>query len=184
MLSDGTLIRKIQQGENSALKLFFDNFYPSACVFARKYLQDKDVAEDIAQEAFIEFWNRKDQFTDLIGVKGFIYTVIRNRCLNHIKINHIHNEILRENLFADENFYELIQEEETYRILHQAINGLAKQSRNIILLSLKGYKNPEIAEELNVSNNTIKTLKKNAYKELKSKLKDHIFILILLNQFL
>jgi RNA polymerase sigma-70 factor (ECF subfamily) len=78
----------------------------------------------------------------------------------------------------------LVQEEETYRIIYQAIYGLPHQSRKIILLSLKGYKNPEIAGELQVSLNTVKTLKKNAYRELRDKLKDHVFVFFLLNQFL
>lgn len=56
-------------------KQFFESFYPSVCVFARKYLKDGDLTEDIAQEAFIEFWKKKEQFTDIKAIKGFIYTV-------------------------------------------------------------------------------------------------------------
>ena len=182
--SNQLLIRNIQQGNSKALKQFFESFYPSVCLFARKYVRDIDIAEDIAQESFIEFWRRREQFADLKALKGFIYTVTRNKCLNQIKLNSIHEDILRDQLFSDDFFFELVQEEETYRILYQAINNLAGQSRRIILLSLKGYKISEIADELNISVNTVKTLKKNAYKELRSKLQDHIFILFLLNQLL
>ncbi len=178
------LIEDIQQGNSGAFKQFFEGFYPSACVFARKYLRDSDLAEDAAQDAFIEFWKRKDQFNDFKAVKGFLYTVTRNNCLNQIRIRNLHEEILRKELTTDSFFNELIQEEETYRIIYQAVNGLANQSRKIILLSLKGYKNPEIAEELDISLNTVKTLKKNAYKELRNKLKGHVFTLFLLNQIL
>jgi len=178
------LIEDIQQDNNGAFKHFFEGFYPSACVFARKYLRDPDLAEDAAQDAFIEFWKRKDQFTDFKAMKGFIYTVTRNNCLNQIRIRNLREEILKKELLADSFFYELIQEEETYRIIYQAVNGLADQSRKIILLSLKGYKNPEIAGDLGISLNTVKTLKRNAYKELRKKLKNHVFMLILLSRFL
>lgn len=181
---DQILIKNIQQGNNEAFKKFFEGFFPSVCIFARKYLRDSDLAEDAAQEAFIEFWKRKHQFTDFKAVKGFIYTVARNNCLNQIRIRNLHEEILRKELATEGFFCELIQEEETYRIIYQAVNGLATQSRRIILLSLKGYRNPEIAEKLDVSLNTVKTLKKNAYKELRSRLKDHVFTVFLLNQFL
>jgi RNA polymerase sigma-70 factor (ECF subfamily) len=182
--SNQLLIRNIQLGDSKALKHFFESFYPSVCIFARKYIKDMDVAEDIAQESFMEFWRRREQFYDLKALKGFIYTVARNKCLNQIKLSSIREDILRNQLFSDDFFYEMVQEEETYRILHQAINGLANQSKRIILLSLKGYKNSEIAEELDISVNTVKTLKKNAYKELRSKLQDHVFLLFLLNQML
>lgn len=182
--SNHPLIRSIRLGDNKALKQFFESFYPSVCIFARKYVRDINIAEDIAQESFIEFWKRREQFADLRALKGFIYTVTRNKCLNQIKLNSIREDILRNQILSDDFFYEMVQEEETYRILHQAINGLAAQSRRIILLSLKGYKISEIADELNISVNTVKTLKKNAYKELRNKLQGHIFILFLLNQLL
>ena len=181
---DQILIKDIQQGNRVAFKQFFEGFYPSACVFAKKYLNDMAMAEDVAQDAFIEFWKKKERFSDYRAVKGFIYTVTRNNCLNQIRIRNLREEILRKELTSDDYFYELVQEEETYRIIYQAINNLANQSRKIILLSMKGYKNPEIAEELYISVNTVKTLKKNAYKELRNKLKDHVFVLFLLNQFL
>lgn len=181
---DQLLIKDIQQGSSGAFKQFFEGFYPSTCIFARKYLRDMDMAEDIAQDAFIEFWKRREQFSDFKAAKGFIYTVTRNNCLNQIRIKNLHDELLKKEAVSDRYFYELVQEEETYRIIYQAINDLAVQSRKIILLSLKGYRNPEIAEELHVSVNTVKTLKKNAYKELRNKLKGHVFVLFLLNQFL
>ncbi len=186
MDSDSTqfLIQSIRLGDSKALKEFFESFYPSVCIFARKFVKDMDIAEDIAQESFIEFWSRREQFTDIKALKGFIYTVTRNKCLNQIKLSSIREDILRKQLFSEDFFYEMVQEEETYRILHQAIGGLADQSRKIILLSLKGYKVSEIAEELNISVNTVKTLKKNAYKELRVKLRDQAFILFLLNQVL
>ncbi len=184
MDQDETLIKHIRQGDRDAFRTFFEGFYPSACIFAGKYTHDPDVAEDTAQEAFIEFWKRREQFDHLRAAKGFIYTVIRNSCLNQIRIRNLREEILRKEITPDDYFYELVQEEETYRIIYQAIYELPHQSRKIILLSLKEYKNPEIAEELQVSLNTVKTLKKNAYRELRDKLKDHVFVFFLLNQFL
>ncbi len=181
---DRAVIQNIRQGDSAALKQFFDGFYPSVCVFARKYLRDTDLAEDVAQETFIEFWKKRELFEDLKTAKGFIYTVCRNKCLNHIRISNIREDILQRELVSEDYFYELILEEESYRIVYQSIESLASQSRKIILLSLNGYKNPEIAEELDISVNTVKTLKKNAYKELRHKLRDQAFVLFLLNQML
>ncbi len=176
-----TLIRNIQQGNQNALKIFFEDFYPSACMVARKYLQNTDQAEDVAQEAFIEFWKRRGQFSSVLAIKGFIYTITRNKCLNLIKTSALHDRLLRQKLVSDDFYYELIYEEETYSIIYKAINKLPPQSRKIISLSLKGFKNPEIAEKLSISLNTVKTLKKNAYKELRSILKDYVFILGLIS---
>lgn len=184
MDSDQALIKKIQDGNSRAFKQFFDSLYPSVCTFAQKYLQDIVLAEDVAQEAFVKFWKQKERFINFKAAKGFIYTVTRNDCLNQIKTKKLHSEILSNELNTEEYFYEAITELETYRMVHQAINGLARQTRKVVLLSMNGYKNPEIAEELQVSINTVKTLKKNAYRELRSALKGHVYSLFLLHQIL
>lgn len=165
-------------------KHFFEGFYPSVCVFARKYLKDAELAEDLAQEAFVEYWKRKENFTDIKAIKGYIYTVTRNKCLNQIKIKGIREQILNSEFSGDAYFYEQILEEETYSIVHQAVDKLAPQTRKIVLLSLEGNKNQDISDQLQISVNTIKTLKKNAYKDLRILLKDHVYLLLLLNSFL
>jgi len=182
--SDQKIVLLINQNDIKAFREFFESFYPSVCVFAQKYLKEIELAEDLAQEAFIEYWKRKEKFADIKAVKGFIYTVTKNKCLNHIKIKGIRDNILNAEFSGNDYFYELILEEETFRIVHQAVDKLAPQTRNIVWLSLEGKKNQEIADHLEVSLNTVKTLKKNAYKDLRIHLKDHAFILLLINHFL
>ena len=184
MNSDQMLAHSLKRNDIKAFREFFESFYPSVCVFAHKYLNEIEVAEDLAQEAFVEYWKRKENFDDLKAIKGFIYTVARNKCLNYIKIKGIRANILNTEFSGNDYFYELILEEETYRIVHQAVDKLAPQTRNIVWLSLEGKKNQEIADHLEVSVNTVKTLKKNAYKDLRIHLKDHAFILLLIYHFL
>lgn len=174
---DNSLACLLNKDDKKAFKQFFESFYPSVCVYAGKYLKDIDLSEDITQEAFIEFWKSKGEFTDIKAIKGYIYTITKNKCLNYLKIKGIRENIMKNDLSEDDYFYEFILEEETYRIVHQAVNKLAPQSCKIIWLSLEGNKNQDIAVHLDVSINTVKTLKKNAYKELRNLLKDHIFFL-------
>ena len=184
MNSETEIINKLNNRNAKALKQFFVDFYPSLCVFTKKYISETDIVEDIAQDSFLVYWENKVQFDDLKALKGFLYSTARNKSLNHIKLKGLRQDIINTNVDKDELLYELVLEEETYRIIHMAIANLPTQSRRIIELSMRGYKNPEIAEELDVSINTIKTLKGNAYKALRENLKDHIFVLFLLNQIL
>ena len=173
-----------KKDEINAFKHFFESFYPSVCVFARKYLRDEAIAKDFAQESFIEYWKKKENFTDIKAIKGFIYTVTKNKCLNELKLHRVSGNSAKEEILTDEYFYDLIFEEETYAIVHHSVNTLAPQSRKIVWLSMEGKKNQEIAEQLTISVNTVKTLKKNAYKALRNQLKDQIFALAVITQFL
>lgn len=63
-------------------------------------------------------------------------------------------------------------------MLTDAIDKLPDQMRAIMRLAMEGKKNGEIAEYLNVSVETVHTLKKIAYKKLRIYLKDYYYFLI------
>ena len=75
----------------------------------------------------------------------------------------------------ENNFFNILVEEESNRLLFNAINTLAPQSAAIIQLSLQGLKNEEIARELSISENTVKVLKYRSLKKLRQLLHHRIF---------
>lgn len=177
-------IQKLNNGDPKELKFFFDSFYPSVCVYAIKFIKQSDVAEDIAQDAFVQFWKIRDHFTSILKIRAFIYTTVRNACINYLKQKKTREEILAHNPIIEELSYELLVEEETYRLLDTAIQLLPMRTREIIVLALQGHNNPEIAEIMGVSVNTIKTLKKNAYVDLRHMLSNQTYLIFILSQFL
>lgn len=174
------LFQKIKSGDTRAFEELFNQLYPSMCVVAREYVKDDGIAEDIAQEAFIKLWNAKDQYDNINSLKSFLYVMVKNLSLNHLKRDKLGNKYT-DSLHKEDflHFNNTVIEEETYRILQQAIEALPKQSSKVMMLSLKGLQNQEIAERLDVSVNTVKTLKYNALKTLKTSLKDYYFLLLL-----
>lgn len=171
------LINEIIRGNKKAFKSFFYSYYPSLCLFAQRFIPSPELVEDIVQESFIEYWKNKEGFQSIDKAKGYLYTVVRNKCLNHIKHQLVTEKFRKINIDSNEFLMNNMIEEETYRIIHQAINGLAPQSKKIILLSLEGMTNKEIAETLKISINTVKTLKLRSYRSLREKLQKYIFIL-------
>jgi RNA polymerase sigma-70 factor (ECF subfamily) len=172
---------KAQRGNKGFLKekhefqSFFRSYYPSLRLFATNIIFDYSVAEDLVQEAFIRLWEKSEDFNNEYAVKSFLYTTVKNSCLNHLehkKVKRKHIEITRQQSLDSTEITNLLIEEETHRLIYNAINELPPQCRNVLLLSINGLKNNEIAEELSISANTVKTQKKIAYKQLKIKLKD------------
>ena len=125
------------------------------------------------QDVFISFWEKRDGFSNDIAIKTYLYTSVRNKCLNHLKhlaVQKKHEQQLIFELESDYFFKTNVIEEEAFNELYQEINNLPEGSRKVMLLALKGLKNHEIANTLNVSENTVKTQKKIAYSKLRSKL--------------
>lgn len=159
----------------------FKEYYAALCSFAFQYMEDADMSADIVQDVFAKLWQIRDDFFYLHQVKAFLYTAVRNHALNELEHSKVAHEYEQKIIAkkADAFFRDAIVEEETFRILSEAIEKLPTQMRAIMQLVLEGKKNAEIAERLNVSPETVHTLKKVAYKKLRAFLTDYYYCLLL-----
>jgi RNA polymerase sigma-70 factor (ECF subfamily) len=156
------------------LKKIFDLYYRSILVYANRFLSSREECEDLIQDVFISVWEKKIFFPDEVSLKMYLYKATRNKCYNSIKHkkvkqNYVSNSL--EMLEDDNLFSKQVLEEEITRQLYQAIEMLPKRKKEIIKLSLRGIKNNEIAEILNINLQTVKTLKSQSYTILREKFK-------------
>lgn len=179
MKPDLMLIKGIQEGDMNAFKRFFESFYPSLHYFANKYLHDEEASSDIVQDAFIYLWTKKSDIYSISSAKSYLFKFVKNRSLNYLRDNHTET-INIEKVNSETYFRDIIIEEETYRIIYQAIQSLPPQEQHIIELTLDGLKNHEIATQLGISVNTVKTAKLRAYRRLRLELKDQFFTLFMI----
>mgnify|MGYP005905402915 CR=1 FL=1 len=162
-------------------KFFRENF-PAVQAFMRRYTGDDELAADLAQEAFMRVFERREEIISVEYGKAFLYTVAR-----HLYWNHCKHQRVKENYFAqldegnvdDYDFLQEVTRQETMRMLYVAIDQLPPQTRNVILLNLEGKTNPEVAEELGISVNTVKCLKKSAYETLRGLLSKNYLVILL-----
>lgn len=173
------LIGKLRLGDEAAFHSLFTQFYSSLCSFALKYIDDRDAAEDIVQECFLKYWAKREDFDNPYKLKSFLYLVVRNSCLNYIRDNRKQAGTVpdEDRLISEEFLIELTVEEEAYRILYQAIEGLPPQMKAVIYHALDGLKNSEIAEKMQISEHAVHASKKKAYKKLRENLKDNILLI-------
>lgn len=176
-----TILSLINKKELKGFRFIYDNYYPSLCNYARKIIDIDDVVEDIVQDVIMKLWKGKTNFTDKNALTTFMYRSVRNSCLNHIRDSKKYNFSQYSEIedISNDRFEGAILQEEYYRLIYIAINKLSDQRKEIILMSMQGMRNLEIAEELNVSVNTVKTLKKKAYSFLKEQLGDQVFLLFI-----
>ncbi|MFC2090370.1 RNA polymerase sigma factor [Bacteroidota bacterium] len=163
-------IKKLKQGDKKIFRELFDSYFNPLTGFGYKYVPDHFVVEDIVQEVFLSFWQKREDFDHINAIKTFLYTSVKNKCLNHIKhleVERKHEPSLIQKFESDHYFEERVIEEETFNQLYVEIRNLPPSAQEIMLLAMNGMKNPEIAEELNISVNTVKTQKKIAYAKLK-----------------
>ena len=171
----GSDFKKIQEGDVTAFRQFFKDFYPSLCFFSNKILHDEAAAKDIVQEAFICLWNKKNDIYCIHSAKSYLFKFVKNRSLNYLRDNHSKSKVKPEELDNNYSYHDFAIENETYCIINSAIQTLSPREKQVIELILDGFKNPEIANQLDVSINTIKTLKSRAFKTLRTTLNGFSF---------
>ena len=173
------IIDDIKKGNKESFKEFFNDFYPILCAFAEKFLKTPDQSKDTAQEALIKFWEKRDEFNDLQGVKSFLYVVVKNNCINILKKSKKNDDLSNLKELESESFFKKnIINQEAFAIVRSAVDSLPNRQKEIVKLSMQGIKNHEIAEELDISPNTVHTTKKNAYRNLREILKDKYYLLL------
>ncbi len=161
-------------GKEVLFKNFFKDNFAKFCVFASRFIADQFVCEDIVQESFLKIWESENKsYESDLSLMAFMYKTIRNKCLNHlkhVKIKDKYNSDMLLELESEEYLLTNVVNEETNYLLYKAIKTLSPQCGQVIKLHLKGLKNKDMAEDLNLSVATVKTHKMVAYRHLREEL--------------
>lgn len=185
-ITKGTFTSKKSGGsiEQIDFNSLFKEFYDRLVYFSFLLLKDKDQARDIVQDAFIKYWNLQDIVVkDKIAIKNFLYRTVRNASLNSIR----HEKIVEGYIQLQDNtepeeppVIEAIITAEVMSAIHTAVQSLPERYKLISVMGyMEGKKNLEIADELDMSVNTVKKQKQKALQLLRMKLEPEIFVLIL-----
>lgn len=81
MLRDHSLMQRLQAGEVTALDEVLQEYWQPLVSYAAGLLGDHDRAEDVAQEAMLRLWNRRDEWTPSPDLRAFLYQITRNLAL-------------------------------------------------------------------------------------------------------
>jgi RNA polymerase sigma-70 factor (ECF subfamily) len=153
----------IKDGSKKSYSEFFRACYEHYVRFAYRYVKSKDQACDLVQEAFIKLWKNREQLDPSKSLKSYMFTIVRNLSLNHIRDHMSRYESLDDN---DRSLNALIihQEqnkndsyiEQTVQIIEQLIKKLPERQREAFELSrFDGLQHDEIAEVMNISARTV-----------------------------
>jgi len=157
--------------EKKAFNQMFESYYSALCVMAGVYTNDQTIAEDIVQQVFIGFWEKKCHHRINTSLIGYLRNSVKNSCLNYLQKEKLIEKKLEDLAFeskADEVLdFLLIKEEQL--LLEKAINELPVQCRKAFeLVYFEELQYKAAAENMHVSINTVKSHLKNALRILKT----------------
>ena len=145
--------------ENKAFEELFDLHYGNLVGFVYGYVRDEEVAKDIVHDAFLTFWTNRKHLDLSYSAKSYLFTLAQNYALNYLR----HLRVVEVN------------EREVTALLESA-------SEEFLKCVVEEKKYQEVADELDVSINTIKKHMVRALKFLRGELQDETVLLFVLKK--
>jgi RNA polymerase sigma-70 factor (ECF subfamily) len=171
--------------KDSTFEDIYVHYYARLKRFAQEYVVSEEDAENILQDVFLDFWEKREVLLSHVNVIAFLFTSIKNRCIDFLRRKMLEQEVtnliqeeylltLQMNLNSLQTFNEhIFTQEEIEELINKAIASLPDKCREIFIKNkIEGKRRKDIAAELNISVNTIETQMTIAYKKLKEDLKD------------
>ena len=184
-ITDTELVSLLQEGNKEAYEEIYHRFKGVLYIHAFRMLQDQEEAKDVVHEIFSRIWTKRGQLNFTIGLSAYLYTSVRNLILDqiaHRKVESDYLSSLQAFIRADDYITDhLIREKELVAMIDREIAALPPKMREIFELSRKAnLTHRQIAEQLGISEKTVKKQVNNALKTLRLKLGIYTYILFFL----
>jgi RNA polymerase sigma-70 factor, ECF subfamily len=172
------------QLDQVAFEALFKSHFAQLCNFASGYVSDMDAARDICQNVFILLWKNREQINTDQNVRSYLFTSVKNRCLNYIRDQKKYrSRVLDVDIQdIDISFEEIELATDDLEIkIQKSLDALPEKCRQVFIMSrFEEKKYQEIAAALDISIKTVEAHMSRALRSLREDLKDHLYVLLLL----
>lgn len=179
-------VAKLTQGDAKALEHLFKLYYTRLTLFANRFLNDIDIAQEIVSDIFLKLWEDGHEIEFTGSISSYLFKTTQNKCLNYLKhqkieslyVNYLERQhLLNEVLITAESPY---LEKEMAQQINIALESLPEKCREIFMMSRFDHmKYKDIAKELDLSPKTVERQISIALDKLRRLLK-HVSCLLML----
>ncbi len=166
-LNNKDIVNAFRNRSVYAFEFIFKSNYSNLVLFANSFVMNRQIAEDLVQDSFTSLWEIAPTLGEETDLKKYLYASVKNRCLNffkHLDVIDSNNIKLAESIIHSNTLvYE--DNQEVIARVRECLNKLSGTQKSILekrIFESRSYK--EIAEELDISELTVHTHIKRAYK--------------------
>ena len=187
-LSDFELVDLLKSGDQAAYTEIYDRYILILLNHAYNKTRDREEAKDIVHEVFTTLWARRESFNFQSNLSGYLYTAVRNNIVNQV----VHNDVKGKYLASIAQFINnnnsqiitdhLVREHQLSSIIEKEIAELPPKMREVFELSRKQhFSHKQIAEKLEISEQTVSKHVTNALRILRVRLGIFIYLIWLIH---
>jgi RNA polymerase sigma factor (sigma-70 family) len=173
MMHSDTLVARAREGDKNAQGKLVQMWYKRIYNFSYKFFFDHDLAMEVAQKTFISMHRNIDGLQETTRFKSWLYTIAVNYCREELRKRKATRSVSLHDLRPGEseesyrweasssrreNPEKQLRHSELSDLLQQCLMELSDEQREVVIMKeYEGLKFREIAETLNISENTVKS---------------------------
>lgn len=171
--SDSDLVVQVKQGNIQAFEQFMKRYERKLLSFAMRYVGDIHTAEEIVQDSLFSFYKHIQTIDTSKKISTYLFEITKNKAISELRkkkqTSPLHENIIEER----EDFYEGAIRHETEDLVHKVLRTLDQRYRSVLeMYYLNDVSYEEIARNLNVPINTVRTWLKRGKEKLHTALNE------------
>ena len=182
---DLALVRRAKKGDYRAFDLLVLKYQSRVIATAYKYVKEKQLAEDIAQEAFIKSYKSLDSFREESSFYTWVYRIAVNTAKNYIVSSKRREEVIMTNLSEDVSYFpekldvdspqDILNANELRDLIFETLSSLGEETRTALSLrEFDGLSYEQIAEIVNCPVGTVRSRIFRGREMIEAKVKKHM----------
>ncbi|MFP4082395.1 MAG: RNA polymerase sigma factor [Candidatus Aminicenantes bacterium] len=178
-MKEKELVKLSRKGDEQAFSKLVEIYKRKVFNLAYSLTQNRDVADDIAQEAFIKAYFGLESFKFKSEFGTWLYRITINLIRDHMRKKKRMKKLVREHVKENPFMYKdeieerekKLREEEKRKFVHRFIRTLPEKYQLILTLrDIHGYSYQDIAKILNISSGTVDSRLHRARRQLRKKI--------------
>lgn len=155
-MSEKQLIKKCQQGDGKALKYLYERYADKMLGVCYRYVNNRDTARDLLHDGFVTVFTKISDFRGEGSFEGWLRRIFVTTALGYLRKNaNLHDPRQVDEMYDLRTEEVSVLEEMSAGELLETIGRMPDGYRTVLnLYAVEGYSHKEIAELLNISENT------------------------------
>lgn len=172
------LLVQLRQGRKAALQTVFDAHYPDVCRAIYRLIPDHGLMEDLAQEVFLRFWEKREQIEVTVSLAAYLHRMAINEALGHLRRRKHFDDTekaLHLPAHAADSAETVLLQRDLAESLQTAMEALPPRCRAVFQLSrFEEMTYQEIADHMGTSIKTVENQMGKALKLLRENLREFL----------
>lgn len=172
--TDTALLAWLRQDPDPAIDAIFRQYFGDLCRTIYRIIPDEAIAQDIAQEVFVQLWQRRHTLSVQTTLGAYLRRAGINRALNYLRDNRRFSDaddtqVLETQVSHETNIEQTLEVSELQEAIDRAIDQLPERCRLVFILSrFEDLSHQEIADQLAISPKTVENQITKALRLLRS----------------